>query len=68
MLEAVVCPHYWVIDSPDGSTAHGACKLCGAEKDFPTSLGGSAAEWAKFSRTSLRWPSEALVPRGKSEE
>jgi hypothetical protein len=29
-----VCRHYWVVDSPNGPTSRGVCKLCSAEKDF----------------------------------
>jgi hypothetical protein len=29
------CVHHWDIDTPSGKpTVHGACKLCGEEKDF----------------------------------
>lgn len=30
------CSHHWIIDSPDGETAHAICKLCGAERDYQT--------------------------------
>ena len=29
------CAHRWVIESPNGDTSHGICRVCGAEKDFP---------------------------------
>jgi len=29
-----ICLHHWVIDSPDGPTSRGICKLCGAEHEF----------------------------------
>jgi hypothetical protein len=29
------CAHRWVIESPNGETSHGVCRVCGAEKDFP---------------------------------
>ena len=35
-LEA--CCHYWLIDTPNGSTCKGICKLCGEEKEFAYSL------------------------------
>ena len=28
------CHHYWIVDSPNGPTSRGVCKLCGAEKEF----------------------------------
>jgi hypothetical protein len=28
------CRHYWIIESPNGPTSRGVCKLCGAEKEF----------------------------------
>lgn len=34
-----VCSHHWVIDSPNGPTSNGVCKLCGARQDFVNSLG-----------------------------
>lgn len=30
------CKHRWLIDTPNGPLVHGHCKLCGAERDFPT--------------------------------
>lgn len=30
-----VCVHRWVIESPEGETSHGMCRVCGAEKEFP---------------------------------
>ena len=32
------CRHYWLIDSPNGPTSRGICKLCGEEKDFNNSM------------------------------
>lgn len=28
------CKHHWIIETPDGETSRGVCKLCGAVKDF----------------------------------
>lgn len=28
------CPHHWLIPPPDGPTAIGTCKWCGATKEF----------------------------------
>ena len=30
-----VCVHRWVIESPEGETSHGTCRVCGAEREFP---------------------------------
>ena len=31
------CRHHWLIDSPQGPTSMGICKLCGAQKEFRNS-------------------------------
>src|SRR3990170_4337929 len=31
------CRHHWIIESPQGATSRGVCKLCRAERDFPNS-------------------------------
>lgn len=28
------CVHWWIIETPNGPTSKGRCKLCGAEKVF----------------------------------
>ncbi|MFC2042378.1 hypothetical protein ACFLTV_02660, partial [Chloroflexota bacterium] len=28
------CPHYWMIEDPNGPISHGECKICGAKKEF----------------------------------
>lgn len=33
----LACRHHWLIESPDGPACGGVCKLCGAERQFPTS-------------------------------
>lgn len=30
------CPHRWRIATPNGPTVQGVCRLCGAERTFPT--------------------------------
>jgi len=42
--EAPTCRHHWVIDSPQGATSRGVCKICGAEKEFRNSAGDSLWE------------------------
>ena len=32
------CLHYWLIESPEGSTSPGVCKLCGATDVFKNSI------------------------------
>ena len=31
-----VCAHRWRIDTPNGPSVAGRCKLCGAVREFPT--------------------------------
>jgi hypothetical protein len=33
------CRHHWLIESPQGRTSMGMCKLCGARKEFSNSVG-----------------------------
>ena len=33
------CRHHWLIESPQGRTSMGMCKLCGAQKEFSNSTG-----------------------------
>jgi hypothetical protein len=35
--EAPVCRHHWLIESPQGATSMGRCKLCGEVKPFRNS-------------------------------
>jgi hypothetical protein len=30
-----VCQHRWVIETPNGETSQGVCRVCGSKKDFP---------------------------------
>jgi hypothetical protein len=32
------CRHHWLIESPQGPTSIGMCKLCGARKEFSNSV------------------------------
>ena len=34
----VECTHHWVIETPSGPVSHGACKLCGQEREFKNYL------------------------------
>lgn len=37
--------HFWVIESPNGPTSQGTCKLCGNEREFRNSVDSST--WNK---------------------
>ena len=51
------CPHHWEIETPCGKpTLHGACKLCGEEKDFP------AAQAAPWEKEHQKYPLKRHVP------
>jgi len=28
------CRHHWLIESPQGATSWGTCKICGAQREF----------------------------------
>lgn len=33
-----MCSHHWVIDTPNGPTSVGTCKICGEKQEFVNSL------------------------------
>ena len=35
------CEHHWVIESPNGPTSTGVCKVCGSKSEFKNSIPGS---------------------------
>jgi len=35
---SATCQHRWLIETPNGVTAFGWCRRCGAERNFPTAL------------------------------
>ena len=35
------CRHHWMIESPNGPTSVGTCKLCGMRAEFRNSMPGS---------------------------
>ncbi|MBI2166323.1 MAG: hypothetical protein HYU29_07990 [Chloroflexi bacterium] len=37
-MQAFLCKHHWVIDTPNGPLSQGVCKLCGLENTFRNSL------------------------------
>ena len=32
------CAHHWIIETPNGPTSRGVCRLCGAETEFSNYL------------------------------
>ena len=54
------CEHYWIIESPDGPTSAGVCKVCGETRDFANYLESSA--WSSAGVT-LQQLSEAELGR-----
>ena len=32
------CNHHWVIDSPNGPTSTGRCRVCGENREFKNSI------------------------------
>ena len=36
----IECKHHWLIDSPNGPTSQGTCKLCGQRNEFKNSTQG----------------------------
>ncbi len=52
-----MCPHHWVIDTPNGPTSVGTCKMCGEKQEFVNSLG--SVGWEKvtsYGRTANQTP------------
>jgi hypothetical protein len=48
----VECQHFWLIDTPNGPTSQGVCKLCGERGEFRNSMPGSG--WDRESPQSKR--------------
>jgi hypothetical protein len=41
--------HHWMIEVANGTTSHGVCRLCGAEKEFANSPPeGDMYNWSKL--------------------
>ena len=32
----LLCTHRWLLETPNGPRVRGRCKLCGTEREFPT--------------------------------
>ena len=55
--------HWWIIESPNGSTSQGVCKHCGAEKEFVNS---QDLPWNKIAPSHGRMKAIGLMmPRSK---
>ena len=35
------CKHHWMIETPNGPTSQGLCKICGERAEFRNSMPGS---------------------------
>ena len=48
------CAHFWLIESPNGPTSDGVCKLCGEYREFRNSMYSST--WTKgVAKRSANW-------------
>lgn len=61
--EPLGCRHHWVIDTPNGPTSQGVCKLCGAQQQFQNSI--PTNEW--YHRETAAFPALSLVPPNETE-
>ena len=41
---SAVCVHHWIIGIPEGPVSQGACKKCGAEREFNNYV-GNLGQW-----------------------
>ena len=41
-IEAPVCRHQWVVESPNGPVSTGVCRLCGENRQFQNYIEGSS--------------------------
>ena len=67
VLEAPICAHQWLIDTPAGKFSKGTCRLCGEEKQFQNYIEGSA--WGYDSSSELggsRIPTKNEMQGGSS--
>ena len=54
------CMHHWMIESPNGPTSRGVCKVCGVSSEFRNSMPGSG--WDRGNAQARR----ARQARGKT--
>tara|TARA_B100000470_G_scaffold142585_1_gene110549 strand:+ start:6326 stop:6544 length:219 start_codon:yes stop_codon:yes gene_type:complete len=65
-------PHYWLVETPNGSRVNAMCKKCGAQKDYSTA---NDIEWSKSHMDSfveqkesgivMRWGHQGIRQKGK---
>jgi len=58
---AAACMHHWVIESPEGPTSRGECKLCGASDEFKNYVPYPSWQDAKWKRQELTMSKIELV-------
>ena len=56
------CKHHWLIESPNGPTSQGVCKLCGMQSEFKNSMPGSGWDRGNPQAKRVRQP-RGRVPR-----
>ena len=56
-----ICIHYWVIDSPEGPTSRGICRLCGAEDEFSNYISYPSWQDTKWGRSKHNAPELELI-------
>jgi len=52
-VEQPQCRHHWLIETPQGATSKGVCKLCGAVREFRNAV--SATYWESDSSDLGEW-------------
>jgi len=65
------CRHHWLIESPQGPTSMGICKLCGSQKEFRNSASDLLWEDEPMSELSHgRWGKshDLHAPTGKGAD
>ena len=60
--EAPQCSHHWVIESPQGATSMGRCKICGEMREFRNSAGDTLWEGDPMASISKMGGSRASRP------
>lgn len=63
----VHCRHHWIIESPQGATSKGVCKLCGAIREFRNAAG--SGYWEDDAGSDLsRWSRRSTPVSLRSDE
>ena len=56
--ESVTCRHHWLIETPEGPTSRGICRLCGEERvfenDFENYSGNNNGQGFRATQTNVR--------------